>query len=379
MQCQRRWPTSPATLILAFMNRSPLHQVHQQLGASFTGLADWEVPAAYKDAASEYRAATEGVALIDRSYMGRFRVQGKDALDLLNRLSSYKVDVLPEGTGAATVLPTNKGRVIDLLQLFATHGGLLLTTSPYTRQTVAEWIDLYTFLEEVSLEDITERTAMLTLHGLEVDGLMQRLFSTDTARLELYGSSKASLDGMDVTLLRTDPLDSPGYDIIVDAADAERIWRALVNGGATPVGEEAYNALRILAGIPRYGWELSEAVNPWEVNLDRYIHFAKGCYTGQEVILRLYNYNKVQRRLVSLRLPSGDVAKGSKLQAEEKDAGWVSSIATHPLTRQAIGLGVVRSAYIKEGAVLQVVDTAGAVLGEATVQELPTKEPAASR
>ncbi len=379
MQCQRHWPINPATLILAFMNSLPLHQIHQQLGASFTELADWEVPAAYGDAVSEYRAVSEGVALIDRSYLGRFRVQGKDALDLLNRLSSYKVDVLPEGTGAATVLPTNKGRVIDLLHLFATQDGLLMTTSPHTRQTVAEWIDLYTFLEEVSLEDVTERTVMLTLHGPEVEGLLQRLFSTDTARLELYGSSKASLNGMEVTLLRTDPLDSPGYDIIVDAADAGLIWQALVDGGAIPVGEEAYNALRIQAGVPRYGWELSEAVNPWEVNLDRYIHFAKGCYTGQEVILRLYNYNKVQRRLVSLRLPSADVATGAKLQAEEQDAGWISSATVHPLTGQAIGLGVVRSAHIKEGAVLQVVDAAGATVGQAAVEELPTREPAASR
>ena len=361
------------------MNRLPLHHLHQQHGASFTGLADWEVPAAYKDAASEYRAAMEDVTLIDRSYLGRFRVQGKDALDLLNRLSTYKVDVLPEGTGAATVLLTNKGRVIDLLHLFAIQDGLLMLTSPHTRQRVAEWVELYTFLEEVSLEDTTERTAMLTLHGPEVEGLLQRLFSMHPARLELYSSAKASLNGTNVTLLRTDPLDSPGYDIVVAVEDAERIWQALVDGGATPIGEEAYNTLRIQAGVPRYGWELSEAVNPWEVNLDSYIHFEKGCYTGQEVVLRLYNYNKVQRRLASLRLPSGDVAKGTKLQAEEKDAGWVSSIAVHPLTGQAIGLGVVRSAHIKEGATLEVVDTAGAIVGQASVKELPKEEMAASR
>ena len=364
---------------MANMNRLPLHQIHRQLGASFTRLADWEAPAAYGDAAGEYRAATEDVALIDRSYMGRFHVYGKDALDLLNRLSSYKVDALPEGTGAATVLPTNKGRVIDLLHLFATQDGLLMTTSPQTRQRVADWIELYTFLEEVSLEEATDSTAMLTLLGPEAGGLLQRLHGANTAPTELYGSRKASLNGIDATLLRTDPLDSPGYDIVVYAADAGRIWQALVDGGAAPVGEEAYNALRVLAGVSRYGWELSEAVNPWEVNLDRYIHFEKGCYTGQEVILRLYNYNKVQRRLVSLRLPSADVANGSKLQAEEKDAGWVSSIAAHPLTGEAIGLGVVRSAYIKEGAVLQVVDAAGAVLGEAALEELAQKEPAASR
>ena len=208
--------------------------MHQQLGASFTGLAEWEVPAAYKDAASEYGAATEDVALIDRSYLGRFRVQGKDALDLLNRLSTYKVDVLPEGTGAATVLLTNKGRVIDLLHLFAIQDGLLMLTSPHTRQRVAEWVELYTFLEEVSLEDTTERTAMLTLHGPEVEGLLQRLFSMHPARLELYSSAKASLNGTNVTLLRTDPLDSPGYDIVVAAEEAGRIWEALVDGGGHP-------------------------------------------------------------------------------------------------------------------------------------------------
>ncbi len=361
------------------MNRLPLHQIHRQLGASFTRLADWEAPATYGDADGEYRAVTEGVALIDRSYMGRFRVQGKDALDLLNRLSSYKVDALPEGTGAATVLPTNKGRVIDLLHLFATQDGLLMTTSPQTRQRVADWIELYTFLEEVSLEEATDSTAMLTLLGPEAGGLLQRLYGENAAPPELYGSRKASLNGIDATLLRTDPLDSPGYDIIVDAADAGRIWQALVDGGAAPVGEEAYNALRVLAGVPRYGWELSEAVNPWEVNLDRYIHFEKGCYTGQEVILRLYNYNKVQRRLVSLRLPCGDIASGAKLRAGEEDAGWVSSAAVHPLTGESIGLGVVRSAHVRPGVVLQVVDAAGAVLGEATVDELAAKEAAASR
>ena len=66
---------------------------------------------------------------------------------------------------------------------------------------------------------------------------------------------------------------------------------------------------------------MSEAVNPWEVNFDRYIHFEKGCYTGQEVVLRLYNYNKVQRRLVSLRLPSGDVEKEQSSKLRKKTLG----------------------------------------------------------
>ena len=92
----------------------------------------------FGDPAAEYTAVTEGVVVTDRSYIGRFRATGKDMLDLLNRLSSNKLEELPPGTGKGSILPTNKGRVIDLLHIFARDDHLLLLTSPQTRERIAD-------------------------------------------------------------------------------------------------------------------------------------------------------------------------------------------------------------------------------------------------
>ena len=142
------------------MKRTPLYELHASASGTFTSLFDWELPDTLGNPAAEYQAAQEGIVLMDRSYVGRFQVTGKDALDLLNRLSTNKLEELPPGNGRASILTSNKGRIIDLLHLFARKDHLLLLTSPQTRERVAEWIDLYTFLEEVALEDITETTAM---------------------------------------------------------------------------------------------------------------------------------------------------------------------------------------------------------------------------
>ncbi len=355
------------------MTSSPLHNIHQGAGAAFVQLFGWEVADTFGDAAAEYQAARQGAALLDRSYVGRFRVTGKDALDLLNRLSSNKVDVLPPGTGAGTVLPTSKGRVIDLIHLFVTDDHIIMLTSPQTRRQVPEWIDTYTFLEEVTLDDVTEDTAMITVLGPQAPALLERVTGTQVAHLEPYSSAHVMIADVPSILLRTDPTGSLGYDLVTSADQGEALWRALAapGTGATPIGEAAYNALRVEAGVPRYGWELSEEVNPWEVNLHPFISFTKGCYTGQEVILRLYNYKKIQRQLVSVAFSTAEVTEGATLRQGDKEAGKITSVARHPATGKAIGLATVRSAFAAPGSELEVVSVQGDAVATATVVETP--------
>ena len=326
---------------------------------------------------SEYRAATEGIAVLDRSYVGRVKVTGKDATDLLNRLSSNKVDVLPSGTGAATVLPTNKGRVIDLLHLFALEDHILMVTSPQTRQRVTEWIDLYTFLEEVSLQDVTLETAMITVLGPRSATALEHATGASVTSMELYHSLSLTINDVSVVMVRTDPTGSPGYDLIMPLENAPVVWSTLVDPacGAVPIGETTYNVLRTEAGIPRYGWEISEDVNPWEVGLDRFINFEKGCYTGQEVILRLYNYSKIQRRLAGLSFPSSNVSEGAVLRLHGEDVGRVTTVVTHPVTGATLGLGIVRVASVKEDARLEVVNAQKETVDEAILHELQVMTP----
>ncbi|MBI4200796.1 MAG: aminomethyl transferase family protein [Chloroflexi bacterium] len=352
------------------MNKTPLHDLHQQAGASFTDLSDWRVVTTFGDPAAEYTAGRQGVALLDRSYLGRFKVTGKDALDLLNRLTSNKVDVLPPGTGAGTILLTNKGRIIDLLHLFSLKDHLLMLTSPQTRQRVAEWIELYTFLEEITVRDETDVTAMVSVLGPQAATLLHDVTGRPVESLGPYGSLPATVGGVEVTLLRSDPLDAPGFDLVMPAEQAQTVWSYLASHPTrpSPMGEVAYDALRVEDGLPRFGWEVSEEVNPWEVDLQRYIHFEKGCYVGQEVILRLNTYQKVQRHLVKLTFSSPQAKRGAALRQGDMEAGKVTSVAKHPVSSELVGLGLVRAAFAAPGTEFDVVDIDGRILGVAALE-----------
>ena len=116
---------------------------------------------------SEIESATSHAALIDRSDVGRLRVSGDDATDLLNRLSTNNLELLTPGQGMNTVLTTAKGRIIDLLSIIPSDDSLLILTSPGRQQQVADWIEFYTFIEDVTVQNITDDTAMLAIVGPE--------------------------------------------------------------------------------------------------------------------------------------------------------------------------------------------------------------------
>lgn len=147
------------------IQRSALHPLTSKQAANFQEQFGWELPAAYADVASEYRAATEGAALHDASYVGRLKAVGRDALDLLNRMSTNRVLSLQPGEGVPTILTTDRGRILDLIGVINTGEYILLITSPGNQRTVIEWLDKYTIMEDLTVEDITATTTMLAVLG----------------------------------------------------------------------------------------------------------------------------------------------------------------------------------------------------------------------
>ena len=145
---------------------APLRLAQVKAGAEFDrDEGGFALPAHFGDAVREYTAAREAAALLDRSAFGRLRITGADALDLLNRLSTNKLVDLQPGHGAGTVLTTNKGRVLDLLVVANLGEELLVITSPGTQERVVEWIDLYTFGEDIAVEDATQSASLLSVVG----------------------------------------------------------------------------------------------------------------------------------------------------------------------------------------------------------------------
>ena len=284
------------------LQRSALHSVSEGSGAKFHERFGWELPAAYFDVLTEYQAATTGAALHDISYTGRLKATGADGLDLLNRLSTNKVIDLETGQGAPTVLTTDRGRILDVIGVINMGGGhILMTTSPGLQQPVIDWLDKYTIMEDLTVEDITADTTMLAVLGPDSATALEAATGQELADLAPFHALQADIGGLPVTLVNQ-PLGAlPGFALVMAAKDARQVWERLTALGACPTGIDAYEAVRVQYGVPVHGPEMGETYNPLEAGLIGSIDFAKGCYIGQEVIARLDTCQKVQKRLVSLR------------------------------------------------------------------------------
>ena len=331
------------------LQESPL-----QTGAKiFLERHGFQLPAVYSDFASEYAAATTGVGIHDASYMGRLKTTGEDGLDLLNRMSTNKVVDLAAGEGAVTVLTTDRGRIIDVLGVMNQGDHVILLTSPGRQQAVTDWLDKYTIMEDLVIEDVTAETTMLALIGPEAAGLLG-LTSAQISQDSLTSLS-VELAGSEVLAVQQ-PLGSlPRYWLIGTPDAAVGLWQHLTENGATPVGATAMDAVRVNFGVPEFGPELGEPYNPLEAGLIGSVDFTKGCYIGQEVIARLDSYKKVQKYLVSLSFSAdAGVSPGDELLVEGKPVGTITSVAPEATSGVLQGLGYVKAANATPGASLNI-------------------------
>ena len=304
--------------------------------------------------AEEFRAATERAAVYPDD-CGILLLTGEDARDLLNRLSTNLIDPdAPAGEVAVTVLTSDRGRIVDLVYVIHCGDHQVMLTSPGQQQNVIDFLDKYTIMEDLEVEDITERTSLLRLTG------------PDAA--EILG--QVSDDGILVVEPPTDPDDPERpptrYLLADDPNDAARIAADLEAAGAVSVSAQTAETLRISQGRPAYGSEMSDTYNPLEAGLIGAIDFHKGCYIGQEVIARLDTYHKVQKYMVSLDFDA-DPARagalpGSRLLNDEGAAmGLVTSatVVPSPAGARIVGLGYVRTAAVEIGGALRVADDDG--------------------
>ncbi len=300
---------------------------------------------------------------------GCLKATGEDSLDLLNRLSTNKVDHLQPGHWTPTVLTSDRGRIVDLLIVIHANECVYLLTSPGQQQPVIEWLDKYTIMEDLEVEDVSGSTAVIALAGEGCDSALN-LEPDGTDRLPglQYSAPTVNIGGREAIAL-SQPLGGLPCCLLVAVSDcATEIGDSLAASGASQMDDEAWEALRVANGAPAFGSEMGEPYNPLEAGLIGAIDFTKGCYIGQEVIARLDSYDRVQRYLSVLRFSDGcDVTPGTALYLEGRQAGTVTSVYRTP-SGELRGLGFVRTASANVGQTLELQAPSS---GTATVEDTP--------
>lgn len=352
------------------MERVVLDRKHLSLGGILVGHYGWELPEHYGDPAGEYAAARGGAGLIDRTAWGRLALGGRDRAAFLHRMSTNVVEGLLPGKGVATVLTSPTARIIERPILYAQEGELLAITAPQNRTRVAQYLRGYVFWQdEVTIKDVSGETGMLTLIGPRAAEMILTAAGVAVSDLPRHHYRSGFIAGSKALIARADPIGGDAYNVIAPTESLAATWDALVRAGARPIGLSTWETLRVEVGIPAYGQELSDKVTPLDAGLLADVNFNKGCYTGQEVVARMYNYEKMPKGLYGLRLsqplPSG---KEATVETSGRPAGEVTSVAVSP-SLGPIALAILRRALVSTGAEVTVLAAEESIA--ARVVELP--------
>ncbi|HEU5193921.1 MAG TPA: glycine cleavage T C-terminal barrel domain-containing protein [Methylomirabilota bacterium] len=322
------------------------------------------------DARAEYAAVRNGVGVIDRRDAGVIDVTGRDRASFLHALLSNEVKALAPGQGCAATLLDVHGKVQVLLLVWVLEDRILLVTPPGLAATTLEALDKYLFSEKVVLEEATEQWALFLAAGPAAPALVQRLTGAPP-EARAWSSAAAKLDGIDVRLVRGGG-ETGEAEVWVAAprSEADRVLKTLTAAGAVPVGAAALESLRIETGALRFPADIGPAVLLPEVPFADLVSQTKGCYPGQEVVVRIRDRGHVNRHLRGLVL-EGEVVPpaGSEILVGDAAIGAVTSATLSLGLGRPLALGMVRRQQAEPGTAV------GVRIGErvvpATISDLP--------
>ena len=298
---------------------------------------------------SEYSAVREGGAgLIGLSERGLVRVTGSEAMMFLNGLITNDMKTLAEGHWMPAAFPTVQGRLIGAVRIARESKGYLIDTDATSHEAVLKTISRFTLAGDFRVSDITPETVMLTVQGKRAVEVVEKVFGRSFSDLPRNGVVENEWQGTPVTIIRATHTAENGFDLVIEAAQGTQLRIALAKAGARPFSPETLETLRIEAGIPRYGRDMDETNVVIETNLDDAVSYTKGCYVGQEIIVRIKHRGHVAKKLVGLEFDTDQpIEAGTTINKDGQEIGRITSSTFSPTVRKTIALGYVRYEHIE--------------------------------
>ncbi len=288
-----------------------------------------------------YRALREGAAWLDLSDRGLIRITGEDRTRLLHTMATNHIQQLKPGEGCYTFFLDSQGHILADANVLCQADAFLLDTEPETRHSLYAHLDTYIIADDVTLEDVSDMTAALSVEGPEAERVLRTLQApmpaTEYAH-ELWGER---------VVARMSTTGASGFRIYAPREQRSELVHNLQAAGAAPANADEFRTVRIEHGRPRYGEDISSKNLPQETQQLHAVHFAKGCYIGQEIVERVRSRGAVHRLLVHLEIgarvaPRPDV----RILANGKEVGALTSAAYSPAFNRVVAFGYVRMADI---------------------------------
>ena len=269
------------------MQTTPLNDEHVKLGASFTDFGGWSMPVRYGSDLDEHHSVRNSCGLFDISHMAEIRVQGNDAASFLDYELISKLSELAIGRAKYTMICNEQGGVIDDLIVYrmAEDEFLIVANAGNRKPVVAALTERQSKFSSLSVTDESDDWALIALQGPKAEGILSGLCGRDLSGEKYYSIVGARLGGVEVLLARTGYTGEDGFEVFVPAPEAAKIWELLLGQeGVSACGLACRDTLRLEAGMPLYGHELSLDVTPFDAGLGKVIRFDKGDFVGKAAL-----------------------------------------------------------------------------------------------
>jgi folate-binding protein YgfZ len=333
-----------------------LIEFFESMGYSSYAINGYKIINRYSDQEIELDAMYTGVALRNISHQGIIELKGKDALDLVHRIATNNVKNLPKEGVRSTIFTTEKGRIISVATLMNFENYQILVCDRTNKIKVMSWLRKYVINDDVEVNDANAKYNLLELSGPQAESFATLICGNIISEIQPGTFRIVHTENILFFVIKL-----PGernknkFWFLADFENSKRLINYMnENKGVfnfSMIGEEAYNIYRVEHGLPTSPNELSDEYNPLEAGLIDLVDFEKGCYIGQEVIARLQNYNKVQKRLAGVMFNQLIDNSNGLLILEENgnEVGKVTSYVYSQKLKKPIGLVYIRNNFIKPG------------------------------
>ena len=354
--------------------QSLLTELHQRSGAVFVEQDDWLVPDHFGDFVAEYQSVRTAAGLFDLSHRALLQFAGPDRVSFLQGMLSNDVRLLKMFDGQQATILTQQGRVIADVRVLCAMNSIYLDFWEPLKEKIVAHLNRYLVADEVEINDPNDQWMMLSLQGPRAQNILGGLLANTELPARPDQHAMVQFDGVSVCVVRADRTGHNGFDLVAQNSCLQTFALRLEQLGASWVGARAQNALRIEAGMPRYGVDFNEENLLLEVGLDNSYSYTKGCYLGQEVVERIRSRGHVNRKLCGLLLDGSTPANaGDAIVTAGNEVGKITSSVASIALNRPIALGYIHRDFWSPGTALSIPREDGAI--RATVTTLPFVAP----
>ncbi len=339
--------------------RTCLYEKHIEAGGKMVDFAGFEMPLQYEGIMAEHEATREHIGLFDVSHMGKFQVTGDNSEALINELVTNDIGVLVDGQAAYTPMCYEHGGTVDDILVYRyTNTSYLLVVNAANKDKDYAWVENH-LLKGVQLMDVTETMCQIAVQGPKAVELVQSLTEASISDIGYYYfKNDVMVAGVPMLVSRTGYTGEDGYELYFQEDKAHEIWQLLLDKGASdgikPCGLGARDTLRFEAGMPLYGNELAEDINPIEAGLNYFVKLDKVSFIGKK---SLANYKEDRRRkMVGFELLDKGMARhgADVMDGEGQIIGSVTTGYKSPTLGVTIGIALVPWSFKDEHLTIQV-------------------------